>query len=86
MLEQLKEVIIEMELLLRDSCTPVISRKEDPCYNDAICNDITNENASNVYVDMDAKEPLIRVDSCLRKVLSVHTGTSAEEELSLIHI
>ena len=73
MLEQLKEVIIEMELLMRDCCEPVMTGTEAAkCSTDSKPNfskesSVVNERQSNSEAE---EHLLIRVDPCFRKVFS----------------
>ena len=74
MLEQLKEVIIEMELLMRDCCHPVMTGNEaEKCKT----NSKPNVSEENVVVNDERRDNpeaeehlLIRVDPCFRKVFS----------------
>lgn len=73
MLEQLKEVIIEMELLMRDCCHPIMTNDESKeCNTTSRPNvseekDIDNEKRHKPEVEEKLR---IRVDPCFRKVFS----------------
>ena len=83
MLEQLKDMIIEMELLLKDCCSPVLQTNNV---------DISlGGNSDKIIVNDETKkrrhkEPTIRIDPCLRKILAApfseesHTGQNTPEK------
>jgi hypothetical protein len=83
MLEQLKEIILEMELLLQDCCHPVLSKRETN-----FC-DETDSNIANYKNLKDSKannshQNFIRVDPSLRKIFSsLHSEDLCEEECSI---
>ena len=78
MLEQLKEVVLEMELLMRDCCNPVMLKNESDDCNKNDSNHIIEETDGQVNTEKyDEQELLIRVDPCFRKVFSASFFASA---------
>ena len=70
MLEQLKDVIVEMALLIKDCCLPVISTKERNIKDETNPGKNLDENDRSLTVDCDNRGPYIRMDSFLRKIFS----------------
>ena len=70
MLEQLKDVIVEMELLIKDCCLPVISTKERNIKDETNPDENLAENDRSLTVDCDNRGPIIRMDSFLMKIFS----------------
>ena len=84
MLEQLKETILEMELLLQDCCDPVLSRRETNFCDETDYNNINYYKNIKESQKRNSEEYFIRVDPCLRKVFSsLVSGGICEEECSV---
>ena len=64
MLEQLKDVIVEMELLIKDCCLP----KERNIKDETNPDEKLAENDRSLTADCDNRGPYIRMDSFLRKI------------------
>ena len=77
MLEQLKDMIIEMELLLKDCCSPILQTNN--------VNISLEENSDKIIVNNETKkrsfkEPTIRIDPCLRKILAAPFSVETYQE------
>ena len=70
MLEQLKDVIVEMELLIKDCCLPVVSTKERNIKDETNPDKNLAENDCSLTVDCDNRGPYIRMDSFLMEIFS----------------
>ena len=70
MLEQLKEVIMEMELLMQDCCVPVSPQNNTNSNLKTNPPETSTENVSTYESKSSKKEPFIRVDPCLASLLS----------------
>ena len=83
MLEQLKEIILEMELLLQDCCHPVLSKGESNSCDEFSFNNLPNRKPI-VSQKYSSHENFIRIDPCLRKVFSSFPcGDPCEEECTI---
>ena len=85
MLEQLKDVIVEMELLIKDCCLPVISTKDRNIKDETHTDKNLAENDRSLTVDCDNRGPYIRMDSFLMKIFSLSLyeppcGNECDEE------
>ena len=70
MLEQLKDVIVEMELLIKDCCLPVISTKERNIKDETNPDKNLAENDRSLAVDCGNRGSFVRMDSVLMKIFS----------------
>ena len=70
MIEQLKDVIVEMELLIKDCCLPVLPTKERNVKDETNPGKKVAENDRSLTVDCDNRGPYIRMDSFLMKIFS----------------
>ena len=70
MIEQLKDVIVEMELLINDCCLPVLSTKERNIKDETNPGKKVAENDRSLTADCDNRGPYIRMDSFLMKIFS----------------
>ena len=76
MLEQLKEIILEMKLLMRDCCNPVMSTtKRSHCDKDDF-NEISKDEGYAIKEDTNEHEMLICVDPCFRHIFSATSFSS----------
>ena len=67
MLEQLKDAIIEMERLLKNCCLPILQKNNNEVFDEEISLALpVDKNLSKTNI----KEPIIRIDPSLRKILS----------------
>ena len=68
MLEQLKDAIIEMERLLKNCCLPILQKNNNEVFDEEISSALP---VDKYLTKTNIKEPIIRIDSSLRKILAL---------------
>ena len=67
MLEQLKDAIIEMERLLKNCCLPILQKNNNEVFDEEMSSPLPID---KYLIKTNIKEPIIRIDPSLRKILA----------------